>query len=166
MVEMLIVILCVIMVFGAIDIFYSVKNYTECVVERCGKFLTVRSAGSYIKLPFIDKVVATVDMSNQRLEIKKEPVISADNITLYMNFDILFRVHDTKTFVYSATNPKSALEVLVITIARNIVGHFDSGQMEAQIQLITRQIQDTLEEAAYSYGVTIEQVSLTISQIS
>ena len=56
----LIVILSLIILFGA---FFVVKQQSAAVVERFGKFTSVRQSGLQLKIPIIDRVAGRLSLT-------------------------------------------------------------------------------------------------------
>lgn len=63
-----IVVLAVILIFAALQIFYNVNEQEQAVVTRFGKVTDVKTAGLYFKLPFIDRV-SRVDTTTHGMQI-------------------------------------------------------------------------------------------------
>ena len=61
-----------IIVFGAIVLlaaFFIVKQQSAAIVERFGKFLSIRQSGLHIKIPLIDRVAARLSLKIQQLDV-------------------------------------------------------------------------------------------------
>ncbi len=54
------------------DSLFIVRQKTSTVLERLGKFQSVRRAGLQFKLPIIDKVVAVQNLRIQQLDVDVE----------------------------------------------------------------------------------------------
>ena len=49
--------------------FFTVKQQTAAIIERFGKFHSVRTSGLHIKIPLIDRIVARVGLKIQQLDV-------------------------------------------------------------------------------------------------
>ena len=46
--------------------FFTVKQQTSAVIERFGKFLSVRNSGLQLKIPLIDRIAGRVNLKIQQ----------------------------------------------------------------------------------------------------
>ena len=51
--------------------FFTVKQQTAIIVERFGKFLSIRQSGLQLKIPLIDRIAGRVNLKIQQMEPKK-----------------------------------------------------------------------------------------------
>ena len=61
-------ILIVLLVFGLLILlssFFTVKQQTAVVIERFGKFTSIRNSGLQLKIPIIDRVAGRVNLRIQ-----------------------------------------------------------------------------------------------------
>ena len=49
--------------------FFTVKQQTSAVIERFGKFLSVRTSGLQLKIPLIDRIAGRVNLKIQQLDV-------------------------------------------------------------------------------------------------
>ena len=49
--------------------FFTVKQQTAVVIERFGKFLSVRNSGLQLKIPLIDRIAGRVNLKIQQLDV-------------------------------------------------------------------------------------------------
>ena len=49
--------------------FFTVKQQTAVVVERFGKFLSIRNSGLQLKIPVIDRIAGRVNLRIQQLDV-------------------------------------------------------------------------------------------------
>ena len=52
--------------------FFTVKQQTAVVIERFGKFISIRSSGLQLKIPVIDRVAGRVNLRIQQLDVSIE----------------------------------------------------------------------------------------------
>ena len=65
-------ILIVLLVFGLLILlssFFTVKQQTAVVIERFGKFTSIRNSGLQLKIPIIDRVAGRVNLRIQQLDV-------------------------------------------------------------------------------------------------
>ena len=49
--------------------FFTVKQQTAVVIERFGKFTSIRSSGLQLKIPIIDRIAGRVNLRIQQLDV-------------------------------------------------------------------------------------------------
>ena len=65
-------IIIALLVFGLVILFssfFTVKQQTAIVIERFGKFMSIRSSGLQLKLPIIDRIAGRVNLRIQQLDV-------------------------------------------------------------------------------------------------
>ena len=55
-------ILIAIVIIASFDIFFIVKQQSSAVIERFGKFTSIRSSGLQLKLPLIDRIAGRLSL--------------------------------------------------------------------------------------------------------
>ena len=55
------------------------------IIERLGGYHTTWSVGIHVKIPFIDRVAKRVNMKEQVVDFKPQPVITEDNVTMQID---------------------------------------------------------------------------------
>ena len=79
-------ILIVLLVFGLLILlssFFTVKQQTAVVIERFGKFTSIRNSGLQLKIPIIDRVAGRVNLRIQQLDVLIETK-TKDNVFIKM----------------------------------------------------------------------------------
>jgi regulator of protease activity HflC (stomatin/prohibitin superfamily) len=51
--------------------FFTVKQQTSVIIERFGKFHSVRESGLQLKIPLIDRVAGRVNLKIQQMSLSK-----------------------------------------------------------------------------------------------
>ena len=51
------------------------------IIERLGAYIGTWSVGLHFKLPFVDRVARRVNLKEQVIDFKPQPVITKDNVT-------------------------------------------------------------------------------------
>ena len=66
------VFLIVILVLGLfilLSSFFTVKQQSAVVIERFGKFTSIRTSGLQLKIPIIDRIAGRVNLKIQQLDV-------------------------------------------------------------------------------------------------
>src|SRR5438132_11022587 len=92
------------------------------VVERLGRYSRTLDAGLTIVVPFMDRLRPLIDLREQVVSFKPQPVITEDNLVVSIDSVIYFQVTDAKAATYEIANYIQAIEQLTVTTLRNVVG--------------------------------------------
>ena len=60
--------------------FFTVKQQTTIIVERFGKFYSIRQSGLQLKIPLIDRIAGRVNLKIQQLDV----IIETKQKTTYL----------------------------------------------------------------------------------
>src|SRR6476620_5791603 len=92
--------LIILLVFGLFvffSSFFTVKQQSAVVIERFGKFLSVRSSGLQLKIPLIDRIAGRVNLKIQQLDVIIETK-TKDNVFIKMKVSVQFKVIQEKVY--------------------------------------------------------------------
>ena len=67
--ELSLIIMLAIGLFIFLSSFFTVKQQSSFIIERFGKFLSVRNSGLQLKIPLIDRIAGRVNLKIQQLDI-------------------------------------------------------------------------------------------------
>src|ERR671932_1137065 len=92
------------------------------VVERLGRYSRTLNPGLTIVVPFIDRIREMIDLREQVVSFRPQPVITEDNLVVSIDSVIYFQVTEPKAATYEIANYIQAIEQLTVTTLRNVVG--------------------------------------------
>lgn len=153
----LVVILVVVAVVRSIRV---VAQSRALVVERLGKFQSVKYAGLHVLIPFLDRVASQVDLREQVTSFPPQPVITADNVVVSIDSVIYYQVNDPMAATYEIANYIQAIEQLTVTTLRNVIGSMDLEQTLTSRDQINGQLRGVLDEATGKWGIRVNRVEL------
>jgi len=130
------------------------------VLERLGGFRAVWSVGVHFKTPFIDRVAKRVNLKEQVIDFKPQPVITKDNVTMQIDTVVFFQITDPKLYCYGVENPLMAIENLTATTLRNIIGDLELDQTLTSRELINTNMRALLDVATDPWGIKVNRVEL------
>ena len=130
------------------------------VVERLGGYLGTWSVGLHVKMPFIDRIARRVNLKEQVIDFKPQPVITKDNVTMQIDTVVFFQITDPKLYAYGVENPLMAIENLTATTLRNIIGDLELDETLTSRELINTKMRTHLDEAKDSWGIKVNRVEL------
>jgi len=153
------------LVFGLIILFssfFTVKQQTAVVVERFGKFLSIRNSGLQLKLPIIDRIAGRVNFRIQQLDVIIETQ-TKDNVFVKMKISVQFKVipeHAYEAF-YKLEYPHDQITAYVFDVVRAEVPKLILDDVFARKDDIAIAVKRELNEAMMAYGYDIINTLVT-----
>src|SRR5436190_3040517 len=130
------------------------------VIERLGRYNRTLDAGLAIVVPFVDRLRPLIDLREQVVSFKPQPVITEDNLVVSIDSVIYFQVTDPKAATYEIANYIQAIEQLTVTTLRNVVGGMSLEDTLTSRDQINNQLRGVLDEATGKWGVRVNRVEL------
>jgi len=137
-----------------------VPQATAFVVERLGAYIGTWGVGLHFLTPFVDKVASRVNLKEQVIDFKPQPVITKDNVTMQIDTVVFFQITDPKLFAYGVENPLMAIENLTATTLRNIIGELELDQTLTSREIINTKMRTQLDVATDPWGIKVNRVEL------
>jgi regulator of protease activity HflC (stomatin/prohibitin superfamily) len=130
------------------------------VVERLGRYSRTLEAGLTIVVPFVDRLRPLIDLREQVVSFKPQPVITEDNLVVSIDSVIYFQVTEPKAATYEIANYIQAIEQLTVTTLRNVVGGMTLEDTLTSRDQINTTLRGVLDEATGKWGVRVNRVEL------
>ncbi len=130
------------------------------VIERLGAYKETWSVGLHVKVPFIDRAVATVNLKERVADFRPQAVITKDNVTMQIDTVVYFQITDPKLFCYGVENPMMAIETLTATTLRNIIGEMELDETLTSRDIVNTKMRTILDVATDPWGIKINRVEL------
>jgi regulator of protease activity HflC (stomatin/prohibitin superfamily) len=130
------------------------------VVERFGRYSRTLNPGLTIVVPFVDRVKPLLDLREQVVTFKPQPVITEDNVTAHIDTVLYFTITDAKSATYEVANPLQAIEQLTVTTLRNVVGDLTLEQTLTSRDEVNSRLRVVLDEATGKWGIRINRVEI------
>ncbi len=130
------------------------------VVERLGRYSRTLSPGLALLVPFIDRVRPLLDLREQVVSFKPQPVITEDNLVVNIDTVIYFQVTDAKSASYEIANYIQGIEQLTVTTLRNVIGAMTLEKTLTSRDEINGQLRGVLDEATGKWGIRVNRVEL------
>lgn len=137
-----------------------VPQATAMIVERLGAYIGTWSVGLHFKMPFVDRIARRVNLKEQVIDFKPQPVITKDNVTMQIDTVVFFQITDPKLFAYGVENPLMAIENLTATTLRNIIGDLELDETLTSRELINTRMRALLDVATDPWGIKVNRVEL------
>jgi regulator of protease activity HflC (stomatin/prohibitin superfamily) len=130
------------------------------VIERLGRYNRTLDAGLAIVIPFIDRLRPLIDLREQVVSFRPQPVITEDNLVVSIDTVVYFQVTDPKSATYEIADYIAAIEQLTVTTLRNVVGGMTLEDTLTSRDSINTQLRSVLDEATGKWGVRVNRVEL------
>ena len=154
----------VVLVIFAIEIITSwikvVPQSEAYVVERLGTYRATFETGLHFLFPMLDRVAKKVNLKEQVVDFKPQPVITKDNVTMQIDTVVFFLISDPKLYTYGVENPISAIENLTATTLRNIIGEMELDETLTSREVINTKMRASLDQATDPWGIKVTRVEL------
>lgn len=156
-------IIVIILVAALIIVVANIKIVPQAkamVIERLGAYKETWSTGLHIKIPFIDRAAATVNLKERVADFKPQAVITKDNVTMQIDTVVYFQITDPKLYCYGVEHPMMAIETLTATTLRNIIGEMELDETLTSRDVVNAKMRIILDEATDPWGIKINRVEL------
>ena len=130
------------------------------VVERLGRYSRTLDAGLTIVVPFVDRLRPLIDLREQVVSFRPQPVITEDNLVVSIDSVIYFQVTDPKAASYEIANYIQAIEQLTVTTLRNVIGGLALESTLTSRDEINGQLRGVLDEATGKWGIRVNRVEI------
>lgn len=156
------VIIGVIIFFKIITLYFIVKQQTNAIVERLGKFNSIRKPGLNFKIPFIDNIVGRMSLKIQQLDVLVETK-TKDNVFVKMKISVQFMVLGESVYdaFYKLNNPHEQITSYIFDVVRAEVPKMKLDDVFERKDDIAIAIRNELQEAMESYGYDIVKALVT-----
>ncbi|MBD2018907.1 paraslipin [Leptolyngbya sp. FACHB-36] len=148
-------------IFGSVRI---IKEGTNGVVERLGRFERVLEPGLNFVVPVLDRVLEE-STREQTIDIPPQSAITQDNASVTVDAIVFFRIKDVYRANYSVEDLEDALENLVITTLRSEVGKLTLRDAVSSRDKINRAVLNQLDQATEAWGAKVIRVEVQEIQL-
>ena len=80
-----------------ISVFFTVKQQTAVIIERFGKFLSIRHSGLQLKIPLVDRISGRLSLKIQQLDVVIETK-TLDDVFVGIKVSVQFKVIRDKVY--------------------------------------------------------------------
>ena len=129
-------------------------------VERLGRYLRTLQPGLSFVIPYIDRVYPVIDLREQVVSFKPQPVITEDNLVVEIDTVLYFQVTDPRAAAYEIASYLQAVEQLTVTTLRNVVGSMDLERTLTSRDTINSQLRGVLDDATGKWGLRVNRVEI------
>jgi regulator of protease activity HflC (stomatin/prohibitin superfamily) len=137
-----------------------VNQGNEALVERLGQYNKKLKPGLNYIIPFIDKIAVEETTREQVLDTEPQQAITKDNISVEVDAIVYWRIKNLEKAYYAVEDVEVALENLVLTTLRSMIGEMELNQTYSSRNDINRSLLHQLAEPTASWGVELVRVEV------
>jgi regulator of protease activity HflC (stomatin/prohibitin superfamily) len=141
---------------------FTVKQQTVAIVERLGKFESIKGPGLHLKIPVLDRIAGRLSLKIQQLDVIVETK-TEDNVFVKLKVSVQFMIIQNSTFdaFYKLQSPHDQITSYVFDTVRAEVPKMILDHVFLKKDDIAIAIKRELEEAMLSYGYGIVKALVT-----
>ncbi len=141
---------------------FIVKQQTAVIIERFGKFNSVRNPGLNIKIPVVDKIAARMSLRIQQLDVTVETK-TKDDVFVHLKISVQYVIKREKVYdaFYKLQNPHEQITSYVFDLVRAEVPRLKLDDVFEKKDEIALAIKRELSEAMLDYGYDIVKALVT-----
>jgi len=137
-----------------------VPQGSKQVVQRLGKYHRTLGPGLNIIFPYIDRVANKVTTKDIVLDIPSQEVITKDNAVIIVNAVAYINIVSPEKSVYGVEDYRLAIQNLVQTSLRSIVGEMDLDDALSSRDQIKARLKAAISDDIADWGITIKTVEI------
>ena len=143
-------------------IFFVVKQQTAAVIERFGKFTSIRHSGLQLKIPIIDRIAGKLSLKIQQLDVVVETK-TKDDVFVKLKVSVQFQVIKTKVYdaFYKLDYPHDQITSYVFDVIRAEVPKMKLDDVFEKKNDIAIAVKSELNDAMIEYGYDIIKTLVT-----
>ncbi len=137
-----------------------VPQGSKWVVQRLGKYHLTLSPGLNIIIPYFDAVAYKVTTKDIVLDIPSQEVITKDNVVIIANAVAFINIIHPEKAVYGVENYIIAIQNLVQTALRSIVGEMQLDDALSSRDMIKAKLKTSISDDIADWGITLKTVEI------
>lgn len=149
--------LFLIVIFKLFQSLRVVPQKTAMIVERLGKYHVTLNSGFHILIPWIDKVVAVLDLKEATIDVPPQECFTKDEVKVNVDGVIYLSVVDPVKAAYGVTNYKWAAMQLAQTTTRSVIGKINLDKTFEEREFISATVVDVLTQTQQEWGIIVHR---------
>lgn len=138
----------------------QVPQGSKWIVQRLGKYSASLNPGLNFIIPYVDDVAYKVTTKDIVLDIPSQEVITKDNAVLMTNAVAYINIIAPEKAVYGVENYVIAIQTLVQTSLRSIVGEMTLDDALSSREHIKLKLKGAISDDIADWGITLKTVEI------
>lgn len=145
-----------------ISAFFIVKQQTAAVVERFGRFHSIRQSGLHLKIPLVDRIAGKLSLKIQQLDVIVETK-TLDDVFVRLKISVQYKVIRDKVYdaFYKLDYPHDQITSYVFDVVRAEVPKMKLDDVFVKKDDIAIAVKSELNDAMTEYGYDIIKTLVT-----
>ena len=142
--------------------FFIVKQQSAAIIERFGRFQSIRHSGLQLKIPLIDRVAGRLSLKIQQLDVIVETK-TLDDVFVRLKISVQYKVVKEKVYeaFYKLDYPHEQITSYVFDVVRAEVPKMKLDDVFVKKDDIAIAVKTELNEAMMDYGYDIIKTLVT-----
>ena len=151
-----------VVVLSFFGLWFTVKQQTAVIVERLGRFHSIRNSGFHLKIPFIDQIAGKISLKIQQLDVVVETK-TKDDVFVKLKVSVQYVVIRDKVYdaFYKLDNPYAQITSYVFDVVRAEVPKLRLDDVFEKKDDIAIAVKSELQDAMNEYGFDIIKTLVT-----
>ncbi|HLW63076.1 MAG TPA: SPFH domain-containing protein [Flavobacterium sp.] len=152
----------IVLVILVLTALFTVRQQTAVIIERFGKYQSIRQSGLQLKIPVIDRVAGRVNLKIQQLDVIIETK-TKDNVFVKMKVSVQFKVVPERVYeaFYKLEYPHDQITSYVFDVVRAEVPKLILDDVFERKDDIAIAVKRELNDAMLRYGYDIINTLIT-----
>ncbi len=145
-----------------ISAFFIVKQQTAVIIERFGKFQSIRHSGLQMKIPLVDRIAGRLSLKIQQLDVIIETK-TLDDVFVRLKVSVQYKVIRDKVYdaFYKLDYPHDQITSYVFDVVRAEVPKMKLDDVFVKKDDIAIAVKSELNDAMVEYGYDIIKTLVT-----
>ncbi|MFD0992266.1 SPFH domain-containing protein [Tenacibaculum geojense] len=145
-----------------ISAFFIVKQQTAAVIERFGRFQSIRQSGLQMKIPLVDRIAGKLSLKIQQLDVIVETK-TLDDVFVRLKVSVQYKVIKDKVYeaFYKLDYPHDQITSYVFDVVRAEVPKMKLDDVFVKKDDIAIAVKSELNDAMMEYGYDIIKTLVT-----
>ncbi len=141
---------------------FVVKQQTAGIIERFGKFTSIRQSGLHYRIPLIDKIAGRLSLRILQLDVIVETK-TKDDVFVKLKVSVQYKVVKEKVYdaFYKLEYPQDQITSYVFDVVRAVVPKMKLDDVFEKKDEIANAVKGELNDAMINYGYDIIKALVT-----
>ncbi|MDN6280134.1 MAG: SPFH domain-containing protein [Psychroflexus sp.] len=149
-------------VFIILSGIFTVKQQTSAVVERFGRYRSIRNSGLQFKIPIIDRIAGRMNLKIQQLDVIVETK-TKDDVFVHIKVSVQYQVMASNVYdaFYKLESPGAQITSYVFDVVRAEVPKMKLDSVFERKDDVANAVKSELNDAMLDYGYDIIKTLVT-----